>query len=184
MVEMANILNHATPRSLIILDEIGRGTSTYDGLSIAWSVVEFLHNHPRLRSRTFFATHYHELTQLSDLLPGVRNYNVAVAETGNQVVFLHKIVPGGADRSYGIHVAQLAGIPRPVISRASEILHQLEQTSGSAVKIENTPVLQMELFPETNPLLKELHEIDLNTLPPVEALNVLYEWQKRFKQVD
>jgi DNA mismatch repair protein MutS len=184
MIETANILNHATPRSLIILDEIGRGTSTYDGLSIAWSVVEFLHNHPRLRSRTFFATHYHELTQLSDLLPGVRNYNVAVAETGNQVVFLHKIVPGGADRSYGIHVAQLAGIPRPVISRASEILHQLEQTSGSAVKIENTPVLQMELFPETNPLLKELHEIDLNTLPPVEALNVLYEWQKRFKQVD
>ncbi len=104
MIETANILNHATPRSLIILDEIGRGTSTYDGLSIAWSVVEFLHNHPRLRSRTFFATHYHELTQLSEILPGVRNYNVAVTETGNQVVFMHKIVSGGADRSYGIHV--------------------------------------------------------------------------------
>ena len=122
-------------------------------LSIAWSVVEYLHNHPRLRSRTFFATHYHELTQLSELLPGVRNYNVAVTETGNQVVFLHKIVAGGADRSYGIHVAQLAGIPRPVISRASEILSQLEKSSGSAVKIEASPVQQMTLFPETNPLV-------------------------------
>ncbi|KAF0111498.1 MAG: DNA mismatch repair protein MutS [Chloroflexi bacterium] len=180
MIETANILNHATPRSLIILDEIGRGTSTYDGLSIAWSVVEFLHNHPRLRSRTFFATHFHELTQLSELLPGVRNYNVAVTETGNQVVFLHKIVPGGADRSYGIHVAQLAGIPRPVISRASEILQQLEQSSGSAVKIETQVSQQMVLFPETNPLLDELKSIDLNSIPPVEALNILYDWQRKY----
>ncbi len=180
MIETANILNHATPRSLIILDEIGRGTSTYDGLSIAWSVVEFLHNHPRLKSRTFFATHYHELTQLSELLPGVRNYNVAVTETGNQVVFLHKIVPGGADRSYGIHVAQMAGIPRPVISRASEILKQLQESSGSAVKIETQPSTQMALFPETNPLLDELKGIDLNTIPPLEALNILYEWQRKF----
>ncbi len=180
MIETANILNHATPRSLIILDEIGRGTSTYDGLSIAWSVVEFLHNHPRLKSRTFFATHYHELTQLSELLPGVRNYNVAVTETGNQVVFLHKIVPGGADRSYGIHVAQMAGIPRPVISRATEILKQLQESSGSAVKIEAQPSTQMALFPETNPLLDELKGIDLNTIPPLEALNILYEWQRKF----
>ena len=182
MIEAANILNHATTRSLIILDEIGRGTSTYDGLSIAWSVVEYIHNHPRLRSRTLFATHYHELTQLSELLPGVSNFNVAVTETGNQVVFLHKIVPGGADRSYGIHVAQLAGIPRPVISRASEILQQLEQSSGSAVKIEATPVHQMTLFPETNPLLDELKKIDLNTLSPIDALNFLYEWQQKFKK--
>lgn len=130
MTETANILNHATQRSLLILDEIGRGTSTYDGLSIAWAVVEYLHNHPRLRPRTLFATHYHELTQLADLLPGVRNYNVAVTETENRVIFLHKIVPGGADRSYGIHVAQLAGLPRPVIQRASEILEQLERTSA------------------------------------------------------
>ncbi len=180
MIETANILNHATPRSLIILDEIGRGTSTYDGLSIAWSVVEFLHNHPRLRSRTFFATHYHELTRLSELLPGVRNYNVAVSESGSQVVFLHKIIPGGADRSYGIHVAQMAGIPRPVISRANEILKQLEQSSGSAVNIEAGPSTQMALFPETNPLLDELKEIDLNTIPPLEALNLLYEWQRKF----
>jgi DNA mismatch repair protein MutS len=182
MIEAANILNHATTRSLIILDEIGRGTSTYDGLSIAWSVVEYIHNHPRLRSRTLFATHYHELVQLSELLPGVSNFNVAVTETGNQVVFLHKIVPGGADRSYGIHVAQLAGIPRPVISRASEILQQLEQSSGSAVKIEAAPVQQMMLFPETNPLLDELKKIDLNTLSPIEALNFLYEWQQKFKK--
>ncbi len=180
MIETANILNHATSRSLIILDEIGRGTSTYDGLSIAWSVVEYLHNHPRLRARTFFATHYHELTQLSELLPGVRNYNVAVTETGNQVVFLHKIVPGGADRSYGIHVAQMAGIPRPVISRASEILKQLQESSGSAIRIESQPSVQMSLFPETNPLLAELASIDLNTIPPLEALNILYEWQRKF----
>lgn len=182
MIEAANILNHATPRSLIILDEIGRGTSTYDGLSIAWSVVEFIHNHPKLRSRTLFATHYHELTQLEELLPGVRNYNVAVTEAGNQVVFLHKIVRGGADRSYGIHVAQMAGIPRPVISRAGEILHQLEQTSGSAVKIEASAIQQMSLFPETNPLLDELEKIDLNTLSPIEALNILYEWQQKYKK--
>ncbi len=110
MVEAANILHHATVRSLLVLDEIGRGTSTYDGLSIAWAVVEYIHNHPRMRSRTLFATHYHELTQLSEILPGVRNYNVAVSEEGGQVIFLHKIVPGGADKSYGIHVAELAGL--------------------------------------------------------------------------
>ncbi len=123
MVETANILHHATPRSLLILDEIGRGTSTYDGVSIAWAVVEYIHNHPGLRAKTLFATHYHELTQLAELLPGVQNYNVAVSETEGRVVFLHKIVPGGADRSYGIHVGQLAGLPRPVVQRAGEILH-------------------------------------------------------------
>ncbi len=180
MIETANILNHASGRSLLILDEIGRGTSTYDGLSIAWSVIEYIHNHPRLRARTLFATHYHELTQLSELLPGIRNYNVAVAENGTQVIFLHKIIAGGTDRSYGIHVAQLAGIPRPVISRASEILNQLEATSGSTIKIDVTPSQQLTLFPETNPLLDELKMIDLNTLPPIEALNILYEWRRRF----
>jgi len=180
MIEAANILNHATPRSLLILDEIGRGTSTYDGVSIAWAVVEYIHNHPGLRSRTLFATHYHELTQLSDLLPGVRNYNVAVSEAGGQVVFLHKIVPGGADRSYGIHVAQLAGLPRPVIQRASEIMQQLELSSGKAVKINPGISQQMALFPETNPMLDELKDLDINTLSPIEALNKLYEWQKKF----
>jgi len=180
MVETANILHHATPRSLLVLDEIGRGTSTYDGVSIAWAMVEYLHNHPGLRAKTLFATHYHELTQLADLLPGVSNYNVAVSEADGEVVFLHKIIPGGADRSYGIHVAQLAGLPRPVIQRAGEILRQLELSSGKAIKIEKHIPQQMNLFPETNPLLDELKELDLNTLSPIEALNRLYEWQKRF----
>ena len=180
MIETANILNHATNRSLLILDEIGRGTSTYDGLSIAWAVVEYIHNHPKLRSRTLFATHYHELTQLSELFPGVRNYNVAVSEADNTVVFLHKIVPGGTDRSYGIHVGQLAGLPRPVVQRASEILHQLELSSGKAVKNETVSAQQMVLFPETNPILKSLEEMDLNSLSPIEALNKLYEWKRNF----
>jgi DNA mismatch repair protein MutS len=180
MLETANILHHATPRSLLVLDEIGRGTSTYDGVSIAWAVIEYLHNHPQLRSKTLFATHYHELTQLADLLPGVRNYNVAVSESENRVVFLHKIVPGGADRSYGIHVGQLAGLPRPVVQRASEILRQLESSSGKAVRINPVAARQLALFPKTNPLLEELKALDINTLAPLEALNKLYEWQKRF----
>lgn len=180
MVETANILHHATNRSLLILDEIGRGTSTYDGVSIAWAVVEYIHNHPSLRSKTLFATHYHELTQLSDLLPGVRNYNVAVNESGGQVVFLHKIIPGGADRSYGIHVGQLAGLPTPVVQRAEQILLQLEKSSGKAVKIDPDLPHQMVLFPETNPLLEDLKELDINALSPIEALNKLYEWKKRF----
>lgn len=180
MIETANILNHATERSLLILDEIGRGTSTYDGVSIAWATVEYVHNHPGLHARTLFATHYHELTQLSDLLPGIRNYNVAVTESDGKVVFLHKIVPGGSDRSYGIHVAQLAGMPHPVIQRASQILEQLEASSGTAVNINPLASAQLTLFPETNPLLEELGELDVNTLSPIEALNKLYEWQKKF----
>jgi DNA mismatch repair protein MutS len=180
MIETANILHHATSRSLLILDEIGRGTSTYDGVSIAWAVVEYIHNHPRLRAKTLFATHYHELTQLAELLPGVRNYNVAVSEADGQVVFLHKIVPGGADRSYGIHVGQLAGLPRPVVQRAGEILHQLETSSGKAVHINPSAPRQLALFPETNPLLDELKTLDLNALSPIEALNKIYEWQRRF----
>lgn len=180
MVETANILHHATSRSLLVLDEIGRGTSTYDGVSIAWAVVEYLHNHPGLKAKTLFATHYHELTQLSDLLPGVRNYNVAVSEADGNVVFLHKIVPGGADRSYGIHVAQLAGLPRPVIHRADEILKQLERTSGRAVKVDPLVPRQLSMFPKTNPLLDELKGLDPNNLSPIEALNRIYEWRKRF----
>ena len=180
MVEAANILNHATNRSLLVLDEIGRGTSTYDGLSIAWAMIEYIHNHPRLRARTLFATHYHELIQLSELLPGVRNYNVAVSESEGKVVFLHKIVVGGTDRSYGIHVAQLAGMPRPVVQRASEILQQLEASSGTAVHINPTVAQQLTLFPETNPLLDDLKGLDINALSPIEALNKLYEWQRKF----
>ena len=180
MVEAANILHHATPRSLLILDEIGRGTSTYDGLSIAWGIIEYIHNHPQLRAKTLFATHYHELTQLADLLPGIRNYNVAVSEADNKVVFLHKIIAGGADRSYGIHVGQLAGLPAPVIQRATEIMAELEKTSGRAVKIDPNAAQQVALFPETNPLLDELKELDVNSLSPIEALNKLFEWRMRF----
>jgi len=184
MVEMANILHHATNRSLLILDEIGRGTSTYDGVSIAWAVVEYIHNHPSLRAKTLFATHYHELTQLAELLPGVSNYNVAVSEAANQVVFLHTIVPGGADRSYGIHVGQLAGLPGPVVQRASEILQQLEASAGKAVRIDPQAPQQMALFPDTNPLLAELDQLDMNTLSPIEALNKLYEWQRKYLRDD
>jgi len=180
MVEAANILHHATSRSLLILDEIGRGTSTYDGLSIAWGIIEYIHNHPQLRAKTLFATHYHELTQLADLLPGIRNYNVAVSEADNKVVFLYKIIAGGADRSYGIHVAQLAGLPAPVIQRANEIMAELEKTSGRAVKIHPQAAQQAALFPETSPLLDELKELDVNALSPIEALNKLFEWQKKF----
>lgn len=182
MIEAANILHHATSRSLLILDEIGRGTSTYDGLSIAWGIIEFIHNHPHLRAKTLFATHYHELTQLAELLPGVRNYNVAVSEADNKVVFLHKIVPGGADKSYGIHVAQLAGLPSPVIQRANEIMAELEKSSGRAMRLNPHAAQQASLFPETSPLLDELKEVDVNSLSPIEALNKLFEWQRKYSR--
>lgn len=180
MVEAAHILHHATRRSLLILDEIGRGTSTYDGLSLAWAVLEYIHHHPRLRSRTLFATHFHELTRLSEVLPGVRNYNVAVTEDSGSVVFLHKIIPGGADKSYGIHVAELAGLPRPVVNRAREILTQLEAEGGQVRPGSSVPVRQLRLFPEKNPLLDELTHLDLTELSPLEALNLLFEWQQKF----
>jgi len=180
MIEAASILHHATPRSLLILDEIGRGTSTYDGVSIAWAVVEYIHNHPHLRAKTLFATHYHELTQLAELLPGVRNYNVAVSEADGTVVFLHRIVPGGADKSYGIHVAQLAGLPAPVVQRANEIMAELEKSSGQAVRINPHAAQQAALFPETSPLIDELEAVDVNSLSPIEALNKLFEWRKKY----
>jgi DNA mismatch repair protein MutS len=181
MVETANILHHATDRSLLILDEIGRGTSTYDGISIAWAVVEYIHNHPRLRAKTLFATHYHELTELADQLPRVRNYNVAVAEEGDKVIFLRTIVPGGADRSYGIHVAELAGLPKTVISRAEEILEELETTAarvpGGWARLSSAQ--QLPLFGAgSHPVLEQLKELDLSAMTPLEALNKLYEWQQ------
>jgi len=180
MVEMANILNHATERSLLILDEIGRGTSTYDGISIAWSVVEYLHNHPRLRCKTLFATHYHELTELESVLPRVRNYNVAVAKSGDRLVFTHHIVPGGADRSYGIHVAQMAGMPRAVVHRAEEILEELE---GEGQRLPGPRQVrearQLALFATTHPVVEALRQLDVNAMSPIEALNTLYELQQR-----
>ena len=182
MVETAEILHHATHRSLLILDEIGRGTSTYDGLSLAWAIVEFLHNHPRLNPRTLFATHYHELTGLADFLPHVVNYNVDVSEEGGEVTFLHRIVPGGADRSYGIHVAQLAGLPRDVILRANEILLDLERHAPTAA-VEPSRLSsgqQIALFPEVSPFLDELAQLDVNSLTPLQAINKLYEWKQRY----
>jgi DNA mismatch repair protein MutS len=185
MVETANILHHATDRSLLILDEIGRGTSTYDGISIAWAVVEYIHNHPRLRSKTLYATHYHELTELARFLPRVANYNVAVAEEGDRVIFLHKIVPGGADRSYGIHVAQLAGLPKPVIRRAEEILQNLEEevqrspTGGVPRRI--TPAQQLSFFAASHPVLEDLKALDLTAMSPLEAINKLFELQEKIK---
>ncbi len=178
MIETANILNHATPRSLLILDEVGRGTSTYDGLSIAWAVVEHLHNHPDRRARTLFATHYHELTEMEERLPAVRNYNLAVVEEGKRVIFLHKVEPGGADRSYGIHVAQLAGVPKPVIHRAEELLTQLE--SGKfRPGTEKPEPFQPVLFADDHPIVEELQSLDVSEMTPLEAINKLYELQER-----
>ena len=181
MIETANILNNATPRSLLILDEIGRGTSTYDGISIAWAIIEYLHSHPRLKPYTLFATHYHELTDLAELFPGVRNYNVAVTEADGKVIFLHKIVPGSADRSYGIHVAQLAGLPAPVITRANQVLKQLEESGERALpkQIAETQQ-QIRLFPENNPMIEAFKAIDLESLSPIQALNLLYEWRLKY----
>ncbi len=182
MIETAYILHNATGRSLLVLDEIGRGTSTYDGLSIAWAVVEYIHSHPKLRAKTLFATHYHELIRLADLLPGVCNYNVAVSEVDGKVAFLHKIIPGGTDRSYGIHVAELAGLPGTVVKRAREILQQMEATSGRAADGDAQPLRQLALFPETNPLLDELEALDVDSLSPIEALNRIYAWKRRFTE--
>lgn len=182
MVETANILNNATDKSLLILDEIGRGTSTYDGVSIAWAIVEYIHNAPKLRARTLFATHYHELTRIADTLPGVRNYNVAVSETNGDVIFLHKIVSGAADRSYGIHVAQIAGLPKPVINRANEILYKLESVDHQESLHETSvPTEQLLLFPETNPIVDALKALDVDNLSPIEAINMLYTWKRKFQ---
>ncbi|MBN1220533.1 MAG: DNA mismatch repair protein MutS [Anaerolineae bacterium] len=184
MVETAIILSQSTHRSLLILDEVGRGTSTYDGLAIARAVVEYIHNNPKIRAKTLFATHYHELTEVAQYLPHVRNYNVAVTEEGNRVIFLHKIVPGAADRSYGIHVAQIAGIPKTVIDRANEILETLEDTVGFNERQEKTRQVmagvQLSLFgPETHPLIEEIKTLDVDSLSPLEALNKLYELKQR-----
>lgn len=183
MVETANILNHCSPRSLVVLDEIGRGTSTYDGIAIARAIIEYMHNHPQARAKTLFATHYHELTELEGYLPRVKNYNVAVVEQGDSVVFLHKIARGGADKSYGIHVAQLAGVPRPVVNRAQEILKELEngdkklETGDWRVE---TPI-QLRLFSPDDDLRKEIAALDVLSLSPIEALNKLFELQKKAK---
>ena len=191
MVETAAILNQATPRSLVILDEIGRGTSTYDGLSIARAVIEHLHNDPRLGCKTLFATHYHELTELAATLPGVRNYSVAVAEEGPRpgkeagVVFLHRIIPGGADRSYGVHVARLAGLPPGVVNRAWEVLDDLESQGEGTRKrsARASPSQQLVLFPAGPSLADAVLALDVPNMTPLEALNKLYELQEQANQL-
>lgn len=187
MVETAHILHHATPRSLVLLDEVGRGTSTYDGLAIAQAVLEYLHNHPRLGCRTLFATHYHELTALEGVLPRLRNYTVQVQEVEGKVVFLHRIAPGKADKSYGVHVAQLAGIPKAVLHRAWEVLQVLEGRSsaprppvGERRARRDGQAQQLPLFTGLgDPVLQELLAVDINSLTPLEALTKLYELQSK-----
>ena len=187
MLETARILNLATPRSLVILDEIGRGTSTYDGISLAWAIVEYIHD--RIGCRTLFATHYHELTDLAQACEQVRNLNVAVREWGDQVVFLHKIVEGAADKSYGIHVARLAGIPKPVIDRAKQILAQLEtdhlDTRGRPKLARrrrapgwDSPYQLMLFVPASHPVLEAIRNLEINEITPLRALELLAEWKE------
>ncbi len=192
MNETANILNNATSRSLIILDEIGRGTSTFDGVSIAWSVVEHIHDSDRLGARTLFATHYHELTELSMILKRVKNYNIAVREWNEEIIFLRKIVKGGADKSYGIQVARLAGLPAEVLKRAKEVLMNLEESElneigmpklGSKKHIhEEMTTAQLSLFTTPpDPLKERIRGIDIDNITPMEALKKLHEIKEMAK---
>lgn len=183
MTETASILNNLSERSLVLMDEIGRGTSTYDGISIAWSIVEFLHNHPKFRAKTLFATHYHELNQLADDFSRIKNYNVSVKELGNKVVFLRKLKEGGSEHSFGIHVAQMAGMPQNVVLRANEIMHHLENDKirqQAQERIREVPKnnFQLTMF-EADPTLQRmadtLEKVDVNTLSPIEALLKLNE---------
>jgi DNA mismatch repair protein MutS len=187
MTEAASILNTATPRSLVLLDEVGRGTATFDGLAIAWAVVEHLQTHSQ--ARTLFATHYHELTELADLLPGVRNYHVSVKESGSNIVFLRKVEPGSADKSYGIEVARLAGLPASVIARAREILtrheqseHTLSERLAARPASPEQEAVQLTIFTPLNAeVVRAIEEADLDNLKPIEALNLLAELKKQIK---
>jgi DNA mismatch repair protein MutS len=191
MTETAQILHCATSRSLILLDEIGRGTSTYDGLSIAWAVAEYIQDKTRLGARTLFATHYHEMTELEDLKEGIKNYTVSVRECDGDVLFLRTIIPGRADRSYGIHVAQLAGLPNPVIGRAREVLAQLESSSASAstspdpLSTQHSSLSACPLdpsLPKPHPIVEEVRQMDLFSMTPLEALNRLADLQRRLDE--
>jgi DNA mismatch repair protein MutS len=187
MTEAANILNHATPRSLIVLDEIGRGTSTFDGVSIAWAVAEYLHDNAKVAAKTLFATHYHELTDLAQTRERVQNYNVAVKEWDDQIIFLRRIVKGGASHSYGIQVARLAGLPSDVITRAKEVLHNLEageyvagapRLARSRQDNKAVPAPQLGLFEQPDSVREKLEATDVSVLTPLEALNLLDELKK------
>ena len=179
MIETAHILHHATPRSLVLLDEIGRGTSTADGLSIARAVIEYLHNQPRVGAKTMFATHYHELTDAADYLPRARNFHVAVRERNGKVQYLHRVEAGRAEKSFGIYVAQIAGLPKPVLRRANELLNERGDARGKPRVDES----RTALAPEHRALFEALLKLDINELSPVEALTKLYELQKRAKEL-
>lgn len=191
MNETASIMNNLSSRSLILLDEIGRGTSTYDGISIAWAIAEYLHNHPTARAKTLFATHYHELNELTNTFPRVKNFNVSVKEIGNRVIFLRKLIPGGSEHSFGIHVARMAGMPPKLVQRAGEILKRLEQerTGGEQIKDSLKKVqkqaYQLQMFAIEDPVLEKirdmLNNLDINSLTPVEALMKLDEIQRVLK---
>jgi DNA mismatch repair protein MutS len=183
MTETASILNNLSPQSLVLMDEIGRGTSTYDGISIAWAIVEYLHDHPKCKARTLFATHYHELNQLTERLPRVKNFNVSVKESGNKILFLRKLKPGGSNHSFGIHVAQMAGMPVSAVLRANEIMHHLEKNRDKVKDKESMKIpkagIQLSLFEPPDPNVEKVKElvkqIDINATSPVEALLKLQE---------
>jgi DNA mismatch repair protein MutS len=188
MSEVAAILHHATPASLVLLDEVGRGTATFDGLSIAWAVVEHLQKHTR--ARTLFATHYHELTELAELLPAVKNVHVSVKETPNEIIFLRRVEPGSADKSYGIEVARLAGLPKSVIERAREVLKKHEQsehelsetlTPGAAGHSGNNGDQSVLFTALDRAVLEKLRNADLDNLKPLEALNLLSDLKKQIE---
>ncbi len=186
MNEAASILNNMSNRSLILFDELGRGTSTYDGISIAWAIVEYIHEHASAKAKTLFATHYHELNEMEKSFKRIKNYNVSVKEMDNKVIFLRKLVRGGSEHSFGIHVAKIAGMPQRVVKRANEILVQLEQDNRqsvvSAKQLDNLPMredMQLSFFQLDDPVLEQIRDeiknADLNNLTPLEALNKLAE---------
>jgi DNA mismatch repair protein MutS len=187
MNETSSILNNLSERSLILLDEIGRGTSTYDGISIAWAIAEFIHEHPKFKGKTLFATHYHELNEMTNQFERIQNFNVSVKETGNRILFLRKLVPGGSEHSFGIHVAKLAGMPSQVINSANKILARLESAHAGQDKEKIKKAIaqkdmQLSFFQLNDPVLEQIREelviIDINTLTPVEALMKLNEIKK------
>ena len=183
MVETANILRHATDKSLVILDEVGRGTSTYDGLSIAWSVIEYLHGQEARQARVLFATHYHELTKLAGLLSGVVNLSMAVEEKNDGIIFLHKIVTMPADRSYGIEVAKLAGVPASVLRRSRELLQQFEEDASAKELSEAVNQNQMTLFDiKQEAVLEEIANLQPDELTPMQALQLLYKLKKASRE--
>ena len=190
MTEASNILNNVTPKSLVLFDELGRGTSTFDGISIAWAIVEYLHEYHKAQARTLFATHYHELNEMEKNFKRIKNYNVSVKEVDNRVIFLRKLERGGSEHSFGIHVAQIAGMPKSIVKRANDVLHQLESQS-SAVNSKPTTLIpdankregvQLSFFQLDDPVLCQVRDeilgLDVNNFTPLEALNKLNDIKK------